>query len=56
MPTREQVTITLEKAAGGLPIILDGDCKVAAFGARPRIRSLHPRAPWLAPPPPLASC
>jgi len=45
MPIREQATITLEKAAGGLPIILDGDCKVAAFGARPLTRSLiHPRA------------
>ena len=44
MPTREQVTITLEKAAGGFGMILDGDCKVAAFGARPRTRSLiHPR-------------
>ena len=33
MPTREQATITLEKAAGGFGMILDGDCKVAAFGA-----------------------
>ena len=55
MPAREQVTITLENTTAGFGMILDGDCKVAAFGA-----PSHPLSSILehasAPPPPLASC